>query len=138
MANLVPEDLRAPKGPVTSYHFPDTDSNVVDAQLEVFLNEAYADERVAAQTDSTKKNLLARAYALWKTFEMIVERMALQPATLTVSEKGGHAYTADQREKIQSLADKYQSDFLGMLRVDPEQAPSNLPGTLSSKTVFEW
>jgi hypothetical protein len=68
----------------------------------------------------------------------VVERLSANPATITVSEKGGHGYTAEQIKTFKDLAAKYWSDFLGLLVIPPALPPSQLPGSMSVRATVEW
>jgi hypothetical protein len=131
-------DLMSPAGPVEGYLFPGEDSNVIEARLAGYVDAAYNDERIAGQTDAALKDKLARPFALYRVYASVVERLSANPATITVSEKGGHGYTAEQIKTFKDLAAKYWSDFLGLLVIPPALPPSQLPGSMSVRATVEW
>lgn len=128
----------SPAGPVEGFLFPGEDSNVIEARLTGYIEAAYNDERIAAQTDAALQDKLARPFALSRVYSAVVERLSANPATITVSEKGGHGYTAEQIKTFKDLAAKYWSDFLFAVQVPPALPPSQFPGTLSLKANVEW
>lgn len=138
MAALTAADLLSPTGPVESFLFPEEDSNVLEARLTQYLANAYADERVAAQQDDVRKNGLARNWALNLVYTAVYTRLSSEPATLTVTEKGGHGYSTEQIRNIKSLADKYWNDFLGLLVIPPALPASQLPGSISVRATVDW
>ena len=57
-------DLLHPKGPVTTTLFPDKSLEDVTGYVAAYLDEAYADSRVSAISDTAKKDKKAKAWAL--------------------------------------------------------------------------
>lgn len=131
-------DLLSPIGPLDSSLFPGEQSNVLTGRLNQYLANGYGDARVAAQTDVQRKDSLARAWALHQAFQDVYIRMSGAPLSVTVTEKGGHAYGAEQIKNMKALSDKYLGDFNGLLLVSPDAAPSQLPGTVSVRNIVEW
>jgi hypothetical protein len=135
---LTATDLMSPKGPVEAFLFPGEDSNVIEARLQGYIDFAMADERIAAQTDPTTQDKLARPYAISLVYSAVVDRLSAQPLTVTTTEKGGHGYSAEQIKTFKELRDKYWSDFLGLTVVAPALPPSQFPGTRSLRANVEW
>lgn len=139
MADLTSADLLSPAGPVESFLFPGEDSKALATRLTGYLTQAYADARVAAQTDALKKNALARAWALYLVYTAVYSRLSANPATITVTEKGGHGYTATQVQSFKDLAAQYLADFNGLLSLDTGTVhDSPLPGTQAAQFSFQW
>lgn len=137
MAQLTASDLMAPAGPVESFLFPEEDSNQLPDRLNGYLANAYVDARVAAFPDATQ-NSMAKAYALWQVYTAVYTRLSAMPITVTVAEKGGHGYSAEQIRNFRDLANKYLADFNGMLIVEPSSPPTAFPGTVSVGTEYRW
>lgn len=135
---VVATDLMSPAGPVEAYLFPGEDSNVIEARLSGYLQAGYDDERVAAQTDAALKDKLVRPYALARVYSAVLERLSAQPATVQVTEKGGHGYSTEQIKTFKDLAAKYERDFLGLLIIPPMVPPSQLPGSMSVRNTVDW
>jgi hypothetical protein len=135
---LVAADLVSPAGPVEGYLFPGEDSNVIEARLTGYIEAAYNDERVAAQTDATLQDKLAYPFVLGRVYDAVVTRLSAQPATVTVTEKGGHGYTSEQIKTFKELAQKYWSDFFALLVTPTAIQPSQFPGTRSVRATVEW
>lgn len=134
---LTADDLLQPKGPVSMVLFPGQQGNVVSDMLDEYLDAAYNDARVAAQTNPIK-DALARAWSLYLVFDNVCIRMSAEPITVTVDGKGSHGYSREQIQAMERLRDKYLSDFNGMLLTPGAQPPSNLPGSYSvnNRVVF--
>lgn len=135
---LTATDLLSPVGPVDASLFPGEASNVLETRLAQYLTNAYNDERVAAQVDDGRKDHLARAYALYQTFNAVYLRMNASPTTLAVAEKGSHTYSYEQIRGMKQMADKYLSDFTALLVVSPESPAMSLPGTVSAPVTVVW
>jgi hypothetical protein len=133
---LTGADLMMPKGPVDAVLFPNTPVNIIQGYVDQYLTNAYADARVAAQTDADLKDQLARNWALYQVFQGVANRMSAEPLTVTDSEKGSTGYSAAQIANIQAQADKYLDDFLGLLSVSGTAQP--LPGTVSTDITISW
>lgn len=129
--------LLSPVGPVEAFLFPGEDSNVLTARLQQYLDNAYADARIAAQPE-TLANQLAQAFALNLVYTAVYTRLSAEPLNVQVTDKGGHGYSAEQIKSIKSLADKYWADFLGLLVILPATPPSQLPGSMSVRATVEW
>lgn len=131
-------DLLSPSGPLDTSLFPGEASNVLDARVQGYIDDAYNDPRVIAQNDATRKDNLARNYALWRAFEVVYLRMTTHPVALSVTEKGSHGYSNEQIRNVRQLMDKYLADFNGLLVVSSDTASRGLPGTVSIRNTVEW
>lgn len=109
------DDLKKPKGPITSELFPGVPSNVLDANLEVYLDRATSDPRIIADSDQSKTDSRVRALALHFAFQDAYIEMNAKPLTLSQTEKGSHGYSTEQIRNMRNLADKYLQEFLGLL-----------------------
>ena len=118
--------------------FPGEMGNVLSARLEGYLTVAYADARVAAQTAEPTQNSLAFAWAHHLAFMDVYLRLTVQPASVTLTEKGSHSYLVEQLRNMKALADKYLADFNGLLLLPPASPPSQFPGTMSVRNVVDW
>lgn len=134
---IVATDLLSPLGPLDTSLFPGEASNVLEARIIGWLNEAYGDPRVAMQTEEARRDSLAEAWTLHRSFQQVYIRMTTQPVSLTVTEKGGHAYSSEQIRNIRQLSDKYLADFNGLLAVAPDNSV-RLPGTVSVRNIVDW
>ena len=110
-------DLIEPKGPVTAELFPNTKRRDLEAKLAEYITAAYLDSRVAAQTGDTDKNKAATLYCLWRVYRAVHLTMTRRPLNLTVTEKGGHAYSIDQIREMKKLADEALAELDEMVAV---------------------
>lgn len=131
-------DLLQPKGPLSLSLFPGEGRNEYDTRVGQYITDAYADERVAAQTDQTRADNLARAFALHKAFTDVVVRLSGEPISVSVTEKGGHSYSGEQIKTFERLAAKYWGDFLGLLVIEGSVPPTQMPGSVSVRNSVEW
>lgn len=133
---LDPRSLLAPNGPVTPELFPDVPSNVLYDNLFKYINRAFVDPRLTAETDTTKYPAMARALALYYVFWDVYIRMNAQPKTLTLSEKGGHGYDIQQINNMRALAEGYLAEFSGLMTVIPSAKQTGL--NASVRNVFRF
>lgn len=108
-------DLKVPKGPVTPTIFPGVQSNVLDANLEAYIDRAAMDSRIQAEPDSSKTDGLVRALALYLAFQDAFVEMNAKPIQLNVTEKGSHGFSMEQIRNMRHLAEQYLSEFLALL-----------------------
>jgi hypothetical protein len=135
---LTAVDLIQPKGPVDMALFPGLQSNVVSAIVDQYLTTAYNDERVAAQTDVNRKDMLAQAWALYLVFGTVYTRMLAEPLTVNLTDKGSHGYSTEQIRGMAGLRDKYLADFNGLILVPGALPPSQFPGSFSLRNRVEF
>lgn len=131
-------DVIAPNGPVDGGLYPETASNVFTARVQGYMDKAYADERIAAQTDAVRRDNLARAYTLATVYDDVVSRMSTQPLTVTITDKGSSGFSAEQIKSVRDIAAKYWADFNGLLIVAPNAPPTQFPGTRAVRVEVEW
>jgi hypothetical protein len=114
---LDPASLLARRGPVTiALLAGDADPKSFGkkealAALTDYIAAANADERVAAVADETIRDKAARAFVLWQVYNDAYVGMLNRPASVTVTDKGSHGYTAAQIAGMKAIADDYQSQL---------------------------
>lgn len=129
-------DLKQPKGPVTPAMFPGVASNVLDANLEAYIDTAASDARIASDADQTKSDQRIRALALHFVFNDAFIEMNARPLQISQTEKGAHGYSMEQVRNMRALADKYFEEFLGLLT--PSTASARRGGTTAIPTSFTF
>ena len=126
--------MKSAGGPVDATLFPEATLPAIEEQIGVYVTAAYDDARIAAQTDDTLKDNLARNWALYLTFDGVAQRMNAEPLTVNNGPEGGMTgYSKDQIAMMQARADKYLADFLALLDTELASPPSQFPGTRSLK-----
>lgn len=133
---LDPASLLAPNGPVTPELFPGVHGNVLDANLRNYINRAFLDPRLTAETDTTKYPAMARALTLYYVFWDVYIRMNAQPKTLSVAEKGGHGYDMQQINNMRALAEGYLAEFSGLMTIIPTAKQSGLNASVRNRFSF--
>lgn len=140
---IAPADLIDPVGPLETRLFPGEDGLKLTARAQAYLDAAYDDPRLVAVGDDTDEaealqDQMARAYALWRAYGAVFQRMVNEPNAVNVgTEKGSHAYTDKQRDEMKALRDGYLAELLALVPV-PITATSIFPGTTSVPTRFRW
>jgi hypothetical protein len=129
-------DLKKPHGPITPELFPGVASNVLDANLEVYIDRATADSRIVAEPDTSKTDGLVRNFALYLAFNDAFIEMNAKPLTLSVTEKGGHGFSTEQIRNMRTLAEKYLSDFLALLT--PKAGSARRGGTVAVPNKYSF
>jgi hypothetical protein len=136
---ITPDDLFSPVGIIDPKMFPGEDRNQIAARLEGYIDNGANDPRVMALPDASQDGAVV-PFVYYQAFRDIAIRMALEPQTMTVQDKGSHGYGSDQRKLITDLRDKYLSDFEGLVVVNTSAAsPAPItPGTRSVSTDVRW
>jgi hypothetical protein len=135
---ILPAQLLAPEGPITPLLFPGEGVNELSARLQAYLDNAALRAEVVAAPAPAQDGLI-NAYALYTAFTDVYIRMSAQPLTITVTEKGGHGYSAEQIRNMKALATKYWDDFVSLQEVTvPLTSPGISPGTRSVATDVRW
>lgn len=133
MARLQPHQLITPHGPLTTTLFPKTPDNVLEISVEQWLANAYALSAVADETNETRKNRMAKAYALYQAFTAVADRMAAEPLDVKVDEKGSTGYDMKQIEYMRNRAAEYLAEYDGLVPVPTFDA---LPGSGAIRTYI--
>jgi hypothetical protein len=116
MAKISGADLYEPNGVFAAFMFPRMGKNVILAKLDGYVTAAYRDARITAQaSDTALQNDMARHYASYLGLRSVLLRMATKPGSVTITEKGGHAYSADQRAIVERLANEQLAAFLELV-----------------------
>jgi hypothetical protein len=129
--------LIEPTGPLTTSLFPGEDGNALAVRVDAYLTAALTDPRVAAiiAADGTKTDAAKTAYALFRAYSAVVQRMNSEPLTVNVTEKGGHGYSTAQIGAMQQLADKYDAALDALLPVASQPVAGLSVGI---PNVFSW
>jgi hypothetical protein len=133
---VVAVDLLAPNGPLDSVLFPGMESRDVETLIGGYILSAAQDPYVLV-ADPTVQDLMTRYRALEYAFTAVHVRMSSEPASITVTEKGGHAYSTEQLRNIKELALSYRKQFEALI-VAPAKTQGQFPGTVSSRINVEY
>lgn len=134
---LTSADVLYPAGRVHPDLFPDRDATQLAADVDGWLVEAYALERVTALA-APLRDRAARAWAEHRAFDAACIRLSALPTAITQADQGSHQYAKDQRETICGLAAAALAEFEQVAPL-PAPAPQAAPG--GSRTVrntFSW
>jgi hypothetical protein len=139
---LTPAALIDPVGPLETRLFPGEDAITLTARVQAYLDAGYADSRIVAIGDDTPadaalQDQMARAYALWRAYDAVYQRMLSEPLTVNVAEKGGHGYSTAQIDGMQARAEQYLAELNALIPV-PISTTTIYPGTTSVPTLFRW
>lgn len=132
-------DLITPSGLIDFKMFPGEDRNQLTARLDQYIANGEGDQRVTVMP-ADAQDAPVTAFAYYQAFRDVAIRMALEPQTLTVQDKGSHGYGSDQRKIITDLRDKYLGDFESLVTVSAGTTapPPITPGTRSVSTDVRW
>lgn len=129
-------DLKKPKGPITPEIFPNVASNVLDANLEVYIDRAESEPRIVNDPDQSKTDARVRAFALHLAFNDAYIEMNAKPLQLTRAEKGSHGYSTEQIRNMRQLSEQYLDEFLGLLT--PSAGSARKGGTVAVRNHYTF
>ncbi len=120
---LSPLTLLAPQGQLSLAILKSADPRAkgrkaAEVVIEEYVEAAYAEPRVASLTAGARQDHAARAFTYYRVYADAYQAMLDRPASLTVTEKGGHAYSSEQLKGMKALVDQYLAEFEGL--VEPE------------------
>lgn len=133
---VTPTSLIRPLGPISPELFPGTPSNVLEQDLEEYINRAESDERVLSEPNVGKLDRLVRSLALYFVFDTAYISANARPLTVQVTEKGGHGFSTEQIRNLRALRDQYLAEFTGLLT--PSAASTTKSANSAVRTVFTW
>jgi hypothetical protein len=131
-------DLIEPTGPLTTSLFPGEDINALSMRCDAYVAAAANDPRViaaiganAANADSAKT-----AYALWRAYSAVVQRMNAEPLSVSQFEKGSTGYSVSQIAAMQALADQFDGNLDALVPLPTDAvAPAMTTGVAN---VYGW
>lgn len=117
---IAASSLIAPNGPIALVMFPGVDKIALETMVAARITEAYADPRIDDDdNDEATKDKLARLLAIYTiAIEDVYPRMLVEPNSVTLTEKGGSAYTDKQRSDFLAWANRYLDELTGLLPID--------------------
>jgi hypothetical protein len=137
--SVAASDLIDPAGPLTTSLFPGDDMNALTARVNAYFAAAASDKRVAAivGADSANADAAAEAYALWRAYRAVVQRMNSEPITVRLNDgdKGSHGYSVSQIAAMQALVDSYDAQLAAML---PAQDTPVATMSQGIPNTFSW
>ena len=134
---LAADDLLAPRGELQPALFPMVDTQAVATMVDEYLQAGYSEAAAAGFTDQPRLDRIARAYAYWRIYDGVVQRIAASPMSLSLNDKGSSTYTTEQLRVLTGKANYWQSEY--MLVVVPD-APAEASGASTGATPnrFVW
>lgn len=134
---LTVRDLIAPQGAITPALFPSDDAVAFQARVAVYLADAEA--KAVVITDVPTRDEAVRAWGYHRAFQDAYVDLLASPATLTLQDQGGHAYTAEQIREVGRLAQQYADDFRALLtQATSDALPPRLGATRNAPATFTW
>jgi len=122
---LDPITLLTPQGAVSLAILRSADPRAkgrkaAESVIGEYVDAAYREPRVAALTAVTARDTAARSFSYYRVYSDAYQAMLDRPATLTVTEKGGHAYSSEQLKGMKALVDQYLAEFEDLVAPDVE------------------
>jgi len=122
---LDPITLLTPQGAVSLAILRSADPRAkgrkaAESVIAEYADAAYREPRVAALTAGATRDTAARSFSYYRVYSDAYQAMLDRPATLTVTEKGGHAYSSEQLKGMKALVDQYLAEFEDLVAPDVE------------------
>lgn len=138
-------DLISPSGPLETRLFPGESSKQLVARITGYISVAFDDTRVAAldeaaasDEDEAKVDRLVRAYALYRAYLAVYQRMLAEPNSVTQTEKGSSTYTDKQRDGMLALANAQLAAFEAELVVEVAATPARKVPPTSARICLSF
>lgn len=101
--------LLSPSGRlVGEIHFPGKSAAQVEEKLAGFLTDATA--RAGEITDDDASDRFVTAWAYYRAFDEVYQRLALMPASVADSDEGSSSYLVTQIEMVRDLRDEMKDE----------------------------
>lgn len=130
---LDPVTLLAPQGQLSLAIVKSADPRAkgrkaAEVVIGEYLDAAYDEPRVASLANTTASEIArhdhaARAFTYYRVYSDAYQAMLDRPASLTVTEKGGHAYSSEQLKGMKALVDAALAEFEGLVEPEVETVP---------------
>jgi len=138
---LDPITLLAPQGRISLAILLSADPRAkgrkaAEEVIEEYVEAAYDESRVAALTAGSAQDTAARAFTYYRVYADAYQAMLDRPASLTVTEKGGHAYSSEQLKGMKALVDSYLAEFEDV--VTPGVAVTHAPRKVAVRTFVSF
>jgi hypothetical protein len=133
---VTPTSLIRPLGPITPELFPGKPSNVLEQELEEYIDRAETDNRVVNEPNTERIDPLVRALTLYYVFNDAYIAANARPLTVQVTEKGGHGFSTEQIRNLRALRDQYLAEFTGLLT--PSATGVSKKANAAVRNVFTW
>lgn len=134
---VVAADLLAPNGPLDAKLFPGLASNELSPLIDGYILSAAQDPFVLI-ADPTIQDRMTRLRALEYAFTAVYVRMSVEPATVSVTEKGASSYITEQLRNVKALATQYRTEFESLIPATGSGVVGQFPGTVSTGIKVEW
>lgn len=140
---LTHTDLERPSGiidPATFY--PGVAQATVDATLDAFLTQGYANATAAGVTDGAVKDPIARAFAYWQAHADVWRRLGATPQSFALNDQGSFTIGSAQLGVWEKLVEQYEAEYIALLAAATAQpiAPVNadVPAPGTRQNVYTW
>lgn len=139
---LDPVTLLTPQGAISLAILRSADPRAkgrkaAESVIGEYVHAAYEEPRVAALTAGATQDTAARAFSYYRVYSDAYQAMLDRPASLTVTEKGGHAYSSEQLRGMKALVDQYLAEFEDVVAPDVD-AIAATPRKVAVRTFLSF
>jgi hypothetical protein len=106
---ITTESLTAPAGRLASSLFPTDDEEQFEARLEAYVADAEA--KTAVITDAVKQEEAQLAWAYYRAYDAIYERMTTSPIEVDLDVGGRGTFSTKQIENVERIRNGYLNQF---------------------------
>ena len=127
-----PSDLMEPRGLVTPDMFPEDskDDNKLSERLAVYIQEGESNQ------SGTPLDTATKAWAYYRAFLAVYNRMSALPQSVSANEEGGHMFVQVQAERFKTMSEEYYAIWTNLI---DDEVPIHSSAPFGSvKTVFTW
>lgn len=133
---VVVADLTSPTGELDrTVLFPGDDASAFTARLTAYIaqgvTEATAESIAAGDVDAA-----VTAWAYYRAYDAVYQRLAASPLSVTLSDQGGSSYGASQAGHFKALAEAKLAEFEGL--AEPTTTEPSTPVSRSRPNVAVW
>lgn len=132
---LLPENFLVPKGQFRSAMFPEIDD--LDAALQGWIDEAYADTAVAALPDDGTRDAAVKAWVYKVGYFDVYLRLKSNPIKGDVEGQGSATFDKSQADAFKTLSDQWSDILEGLLADDEEEvADDHYTSAVKTKVTY--
>lgn len=138
MTLLVAADLLSPDGEIDGVLFyPSSGSSAITSRLDAYLTQGYTRATAAEITDATTSDDFARAFAYWRAWSDVVQRITLAPASTSLAGDISVTRLQSQIAEWVSRRDYWEQQFLALLP-DPNRTAATRGVTQSIPNSYRF
>jgi GH15 family glucan-1,4-alpha-glucosidase len=118
---LTSSDLLTPDGEIDgALFYPSLSSPDVSARVDAYLVQGYAKATAATVTDANLADRIARAFAYYRAWSDVVNRLTLSPASASLAGEVSTSFLQTQINEWILARDAWKAEYLALLPVDPD------------------